>query len=534
MPREIVLGNGEMLVNLDRHLNIRDLYYPYVGWANHVGGHYCRTGVWTSDAGFAWLDDGWEWQIGYVAETLVTDCTARHNGLGLRLVASHTVLHDKNILLTHYRIENQRDVAREVRLFLAHDLRIDETDIGDTCCYYPNANAMIHYKRDRYFLFGGVVSDTPVQKTERLFQYACGEKGFRGAEGAWRDAEDGLLSMNAIAQGAVDSVHSFAVPLDARGSAPVRVWAIAGETMEDVVAQQAALERRTFDQLFRETADHWQSLVRDLPVRLDRLPTRVAELFTRSLLVMRTQIDKRGAILASNDTDIMETARAHYSYMWPRDGALVSLALDGVGLRGITQPFFEFCARVLPKDRAALMHKYGPDGTVGASWHPWIIDGVPETPFQEDGTALVIYALWKHVEAYGDRVFAAQIYARFVRPAADFLIDFRSPGDETAPAVLGSLGGAARHAHLDHGGCLRRARRRRRVCRVPGRRWRRPLLRGGDGGDPCGAADALLGRSRRQLRAHDHRGRGRRAADTRHDGRFVGGGFVRVRCAASG
>lgn len=425
MPRDIVLGNGELLVNLDSHLNIRDIYYPYVGWANHVGGHRCRVGVWTSDAGFAWLDDAWEWQIRYQEKTLVTDCAARHKELGLRLTVAHTVLHDENVLLTRYQIENLRDAPREARLFLAHDLRIDESDIGDTCCYYPDADALIHYKRDRYFLFGGFVGDDSRGEGAPLFQYACGEKGFRGAEGAWRDAEDGRLSMNAIAQGAVDSVHSFSVPLGANGRATVRAWMIAGETMDDVARQQTALEKRTFETAFRETADHWRDLVRELPVRLDDLPARVSELLVRSLLIIRTQADKRGAILASNDSDIMETARAHYSYMWPRDGALVSLALDRVGLRGITRPFFEFCARVLPKDRAALMHKYGPDGTVGASWHPWIIDGVPETPFQEDGTALVIYALWRHVQTYEDKTFAAQMYAKFARPAAKFLMEYR-------------------------------------------------------------------------------------------------------------
>ena len=60
MPRDIVLGNGELLVNLDHHLYIRDIYYPYVGWANHVGGHHCRVGVWTEGGGLP----GWTTRAG--------------------------------------------------------------------------------------------------------------------------------------------------------------------------------------------------------------------------------------------------------------------------------------------------------------------------------------------------------------------------------------------------------------------------------------------------------------------------------------
>ena len=99
MPREIVLGNGELLVNLDRNLFVRDIYYPYVGWANHVGGYRCRVGVWVEDGGLAWLDDaGWERKIAYAADTLVTDCTLRHAGLNLRLSVAQAVAHDKKPL----------------------------------------------------------------------------------------------------------------------------------------------------------------------------------------------------------------------------------------------------------------------------------------------------------------------------------------------------------------------------------------------------------------------------------------------------
>ncbi|MGO8672146.1 MAG: glycoside hydrolase family 15 protein [Capsulimonadaceae bacterium] len=429
MPRDIALGNAEMLINLDRHLSIRDIYYPYVGWANHVCGYKCRVGVWVADGGFCWLDDSWDWQIKYEPNTLATACSARHHGLGLRLKASHAVLHDRNIFLQRFVIENMRETAREVRLFFAHDLRIDESDIGDTAFFYPFESAMVHYKRNRYFLFTGIVGIDPEAVNNRIVQYACGEKGFRGAEGTWRDAEDGQLSMNAIAQGSVDSVVGFTMHVAPKGSESLRVWLAAGTSLDAVVDMHAPLRDGEFDKLFVDTMSHWRSFVsgrRDL----DPLPDRVAELFNRSLLIIRTQADKRGAIIASNDSDIMETARAHYSYMWPRDGALACYALDRLGVREITEPFFEFCVDALPAGRAALLHKYGPDGTVGASWHPWVVpsgEGAFEIPFQEDGTALVVWAIYHHFVHYQDRELTEHLYDSFVAPAADFIASFREP-----------------------------------------------------------------------------------------------------------
>lgn len=427
MPRDIALGNGELLINLDRHLSIRDIYYPYVGWANHVGGHRCRVGVWIIDGGFSWLDDSWDWQIKYQPETLATTCTARHHGLGVRLRVTHAVLHDRNVFVQRFTFENMRENARELRLFFGHDLRIDESDIGDTAFYYPFETAMVHYKRNRYFLFSGEVGDDPDALNNSIWQYACGEKGRHGAEGTWRDAEDGLLSMNAIAQGSVDSVVSFTMNLPAKGTATMRAWLAVADSLESAVELQAPLRGGAFDDLFEETVDHWRAFSQrrnDLEV----LPPRVQEIFTRSLLTIRTQADKRGAILASNDSDIMEHSHAHYSYMWPRDGALASYALDRLGVRELTRPFFEFCVRALPRDRAALLHKYGPDGTVGASWHPWVVQGGgAEIPFQEDGTALVIWALKHHYEKYKDLDFASRMYEEFVAPAADFIASFRDP-----------------------------------------------------------------------------------------------------------
>ena len=56
MPRNLVLGNGNMLVAFDKTHQIRDFYYPHVGQSNHALGHPFRMGVWV-DSAFSWLDD---------------------------------------------------------------------------------------------------------------------------------------------------------------------------------------------------------------------------------------------------------------------------------------------------------------------------------------------------------------------------------------------------------------------------------------------------------------------------------------------
>jgi GH15 family glucan-1,4-alpha-glucosidase len=408
---------------MDGNLSIRDFTYPHVGLLNHLSGHYVRIGVW-ADGQFAWLESpSWRKSLAYERDTLVTCARCTNADMQIELLVSDCVCHQVNVLLRRFEILNLADRQRDVRLFLSHNFHIAETDIGDTAFYNPFVDAVIHYKRNNYFLISGTTGD------EGIFQYTTGIKGFRGAEGTWRDAEDGWLSMNPIEQGSVDSTLSFKSTIAPGDRSVIRSWTCAGHNLEEVCRYHRRVLKERFDTLMRRTSRHWSkwTRTRDEEERLRRLPDPIRDVFVRSLLIIRTQIDNGGAILAANDSDIMETARAHYSYMWPRDGALVAAVLDRLGHKEITRRFFTFCRNVLPAERPALMHKYAADGSWGATWHPWIADGQKEIPFQEDGTALVLWALWEHYKAHGEIEFLAPLYKELIVPVADFIARYRDP-----------------------------------------------------------------------------------------------------------
>lgn len=460
MPRPVVLGNGEILVCEDHALNIRDFYFPYVGLFNHLSGHKIRMGVW-SDGRFSWLDSGeWTITVDYQEDTLVTECTAVHSGMNLSLAVDDCVSHRENLFLRRVRLRNLSDYPREVRVFFSHNFHLAETDIGDTAFYNPYLRAVIHYKRDIWFLATGT------SRYNGIYQYACGVKGFGGAEGTWRDCEDGELSGRPIEQGSVDSSISFRLLLPPGDEEELRYWIAVGHDYQQVRAIHSNVVERGFEEIMRDTANYWARWSEKGAEMVQTLPDPVARLFRRSLLIMRTQIDDRGAVIAANDTDIMSTARAHYSYMWPRDGAIVAYALDTIGYPDTTRRFFEFCARVLPKDRPVLMHKYSADGSVGSSWHPWVVDDQPEMPFQEDSTASVLWALWHHYQQYHDLEFIASLYETLILPAGRFLATYRDPQTRlplpsydlweerrgihtyTCASVYAALRSAARFAHL--------------------------------------------------------------------------------------
>ena len=60
-------------------------------------------------------------------------------------------------------------------------------------------------------------------------------------------------------------------------------------------------ERKTENLIFR-TLNYWRLWILKENPQLDLLPPEIGSLYRRSLLVLRTQIDWRGGIIAANDS----------------------------------------------------------------------------------------------------------------------------------------------------------------------------------------------------------------------------------------
>lgn len=417
MPRHLVIGNGKFLINLDDHTYMRDLYYPYVGQLNHVGGYQCRVGLWV-DGSFSWLSDPeWQFQLSYVEDSLITEVTATHPRLGISLLINDGVHQREDIYLKRVQIHNEWDTVREVRVFFNQDLVINETEVGDTAAYYPVNNTVFHYKKDKYFMFSG--STGP----EGVYQYTTGVKRFYNAEGTWRDAEDGHLMGNAIAQGSVDSTISFRLHVPPKSNETMYYWMTAGKNLEEVKKLDAYVKDSHPGNLLDRVKIYWQRWVNKSERNYGDLTPEMIRMYKHSLLIVRTQTDVNGAIIAANDSDIMQSNRDHYSYMWPRDGALIAYAMSKAGYQGMITPFFQFCANVLSPE-GYLHHKYNPDGTVGSSWHPYIHAGKTQLPIQEDETALVLFALWQDFQKHAVIELPQSLYRKLIRGAARFMSSY--------------------------------------------------------------------------------------------------------------
>lgn len=458
MARDIPIGNGELLITFDDRYNVRDIYYPCIGMPNHTDGHVQRFGVW-ADGQFAWIDeDGWQRELRYKPDTMLTEVRLVHESLGIELICHDCVDASSPVFFRSIKVIDLHGRHRDVRVFFHHDLSINGSPVGDTAYYDPSAAALVHYKDNVYFLINACD-----ERKCGIDHWATGIKRIGTAEGTWRDAEDGQLSRNAIAQGSVDSTVGFNLQLRPHGSGYVNYWIAAGPDYQSVKKLNREIWDLTPQRMMERTEAYWRLWACKEPTDFSPLPEPIRDLYVRSELILRTQIDSGGAILAATDSDIARSSGDTYAYMWPRDGALAAHALILGGHGELSRAFFRFCNRVI-EPGGYFLHKYNASGTLASSWHPWMLDNREVLPIQQDETALVVWALRAHFNVFRDVEFIKPLYDSLIvkpalwmlehrdhnglpKPSWDLWEERRGVHTFTVAATIGGLKAAAAFAH---------------------------------------------------------------------------------------
>ncbi len=418
--RSIILSNGELCVALDDKALVRDIYYPHVGLEDHVRGHYVhRVGVWI-DGVMSWLNEDAKWQIvvGCEDAALASKITASNTDLGIELSFTDVVYNEKPVLVRRVSITNKRAQNRVIKLYFAHQFEIYKSHGSDTAYFDPESHALMHYKGHRVFLIGARLDNTPFD------DYATGRANFQGKEGSHRDADDGMLSKNPIEHGPADSVLGLYGNYAPNQSRVAYYWLCAGSSIAEAKALNDYVVKKSPEHLIKTTRSYWNAWVNATDRDFTGLTPAQIALFKKSLLYVKAAVDHGGGIIASLDSDMLQYGLDTYSYVWPRDGAYCVLALDRAGDRDAAERFFEFCRDTITSE-GYFMHKYLPDQSLGSSWHPWIKDGKPQLPIQEDETALVVWAFYRHYQLNRNVEFLEAMFNPLIEKAANFLVRYR-------------------------------------------------------------------------------------------------------------
>ena len=321
-------------------------------------------------------------------------------------------------------IVNMQSGPRDVRLFLHQAFVIgDARSNTDTAQYLPDANALLHYRGRRAFIVSAI------DDAGKYFdQSTVGIFGIEGREGTWRDAEDGELSGCVVEHGRVDSTLRFKYDIPPHSSVRLHYWIAAGSSTREALYIHKQLIQQGVHRRLDVTSKWWHKWLEPAKKAAAKIDASHRDSFLRSVMIIKSHVDKRGAVIASTDTTMLNYWRDAYGYCWPRDGAYVLWPLIRMGYKDEPYRFFVFCRRGLNAG-GFLLHKYRADGALGSSWHPYLHDdGTVAPPIQEDETALTLFVFSQFYHTSGTEALLKEFYEPMVLPMADWLAEYVDAG----------------------------------------------------------------------------------------------------------
>lgn len=417
MGRPVVLSNGQLFVGLDENGLVHDFYYPYVGLENLTNARSSqhKIGVWV-DGQFSWTDDGsWQADVNFEDDALISDIHLNSNALNVSLHLKDFIDSEHNAFIRHIAIENKADTDRDIRLFMHQVFEISRDGRADTALYVPEEHYLLDYKGRYCLLIAGKFNDG-----DDFDQYAVGNYGIEGKAGTFKDAEDGVLSDNAVEHGGVDSVLRFQRHFKAGQTSLVNYWIVAASSQNDAEQVHKHFKQKDMTDHLPKVRAHWQQWLEEGDVAL---PADHKRSLQHSLLIVKAHCDNRGSVLASGDSSIFNYGRDYYCYCWPRDAAYALWPLIRLGHFHEARQFFAFARDTMHKD-GYLMHKYQPDRAIGSTWHPLVHGRRKELAIQEDETASVLFIIGEYFETSKDLELVESMYHSFIAPCANFMTQF--------------------------------------------------------------------------------------------------------------
>lgn len=418
--RSLCLGNGVLNVTYDEHGQIMDVYYPNTGMENQTSGNPQRIGFCVNGS-FYWATDANSF-TDYVDNAMVGRTLLRLDSV--EFVFKDFIDRTEPVLTRIIEIRNNGESACKVRVFMHHDFSLFDNPYGDTALFDPQTSCMIHYKGRRY-----MASCLKGASGQRFDQYAVGKKSRNESattvSGTFLDALDCRLSMNPIQQGAVDSVFSIEVNVEPKSAEKLYYWLAAAKSYGGIIRNSTRFHPDQAELGLAMTSAYWSKWISRK--RILNLPEDFCRLYDRSLILIMSQTDRNGPIVASTDFSIQKGSHDTYNYVWPRDAAYTANAMDRAGYPSVSLKFFEFCSRLITS-RGYLMQKYNPNGSLASSWHPWIKETEDYLPIQEDETALTAWAIAQHYLIHRDIEQVIPFYRNVLVPACKFLVEFTEHG----------------------------------------------------------------------------------------------------------
>lgn len=389
-----VVGNARMLATLGANGEIYRLFWPHVDYPQHVDRMF--GGIFISAYGHCpfWLNNGDHWdyeqKLTGDAPVCVTEAKGRH--MPVKVTATDYAVPEQDILVRHYLFENLSLETISFKFLYFSSMHLDSHSAGNAALYYPNADAVVHYRHGYAFCIGATMPTAG---------YQCG--------GASHDAVDGHLSGSPNSLDAEGCLLWDIENLAGQQTRELTVFLAAGHRIDSSLAALEQARMIGHQELMRQTLEHWTQFLGTADKTSDE------GLYRRSISVCRLLTDgETGAVIAAPEIDEHYIRCGGYGYCWPRDGVIVAYAMGRAGYFEFSARFYRWCLAA-QADNGSWLQRYDATGFLGPSWG-----------HQIDETGSVLWGMWQHYLQTGDDDFLREIWPA-VQLGADYLGDNIDP-----------------------------------------------------------------------------------------------------------
>lgn len=394
---DAVIGNSRMLATLGRTGKMYRLWWPNIDTPQHVDA--MRVGLQQEGSPIEWFDEasnGWSHEIHYAERSNVLHVNAANEAAGLTVDSRHFAVPGKDLLVREYAFSNKGEESKSFNFVLHSSFMISENGLYNTTMFNADADSLIHFRHQYYFAVSSAIVCTKFQS------------GI-----SWEDVQQGELDGSVIDMKPTGAM-SWQLTVAPGETVVVPIYVAAAGNEQDVVAVLEDARTKTSAQWADETNAYWHNYVAQaVPCPVD--DAEIVKLYERSVLMFKLMSDeKTGTIIAAPEFDETYSRCGGYSYCWGRDAAFITTALDKVGLKDLTDAFYDWTLSAQSPDGSWQQRHYH-DGQLAPSWGLQIDEG-----------ASILWGMWQHYLVNEDRSFASRVWPAVLK-GAQFLESFIDP-----------------------------------------------------------------------------------------------------------
>jgi len=391
-----ITGNGQSLVTFGPNGEIMGYFYPNLDHSQNI-----KQGMVAvhSEGQLHWTyDDYFETSQSYILDTNILKTIAKAQDIEIEI--TDFMLENEPILVRKFHVKNRAMETKSGRVIQYLNINVDDIAEKNSVRYDFESKMIVQNRREATFV---------IMASDNLNGVSLGKSGEHNS--AYSMTQNGWLNNQNLEIGNVDAALGFDYDLRSGEDVCFTLYFSPASDTDTAIQRAFTVKNQDYGELFlaaESVAENYLSKVKEIRVNDSLLKSVV----NRSILGLKLICDKSGGgILAAPEFDPDFLGCGGYGFVWPRDAAEVTMLLNKINLRGVSEKFFDFAGKI-QHESGYFEQRYWLNGNKGPCWceYPqWL---------QIDQVAAVVTALYEWSNEPIPR------FAPMMERASDFLLDF--------------------------------------------------------------------------------------------------------------